>query len=160
MMIRTPFGNIPQLANDNIALFSGVIEQFAGREELIGLRTRRSSNRPFDVVEKLRASATEKWQQREADFQAELQRTQERLSQLQREKKGDERFILSREQQDEIVKLRKAQADTRRELKNVRKELTADIDSLGTRLKWYNIALVPFLVVVFGLVRGFIRKRR
>ena len=159
MMLRTPFGNVPQLANDNIALFAGVIEQFAGREELIGLRSRRSSNRPFDVVERLRASATEKWQQKEADFQAELQRTQERLSALQREKKGDERYILSREQQDEIVKLRKAQADTRRELKNVRKELTADIDSLGTRLKWFNIALVPFLVVLFGLFRGFIRKR-
>ncbi len=159
MMIRTPFGNIPQLANDNISLFAGVIEQLAGRQELIGLRSRRSSNRPFEVVEKLRAAATERWQQKEADFQAELQRTQERLSQLQREKKGDERFILSREQQDEIVKLRKSQADTRRELKNVRKELTADIDSLGRRLKWYNIALVPFLVVLFGLVRGFMRKR-
>ena len=159
MMLRTPFGNVPQLANDNIALFAGVIEQFAGREELIGLRSRRSSNRPFDVVERLRASATEKWQQKEADFQAELQRTQERLSALQREKKGDERYILSREQQDEIVKLRKAQADTRRELKNVRKELTADIDSLGTMLKWFNIALVPFLVVLFGLFRGFTRKR-
>jgi len=159
MMLRTPFGNVPQLANDNIALFAGVIEQFAGREELIGLRSRRSANRPFDVVERLRASATEKWQQKEADFQAELQRTQERLSALQREKKGDERYILSREQQDEIVKLRKAQADTRRELKNVRKELTADIDSLGTMLKWFNIALVPFLVVLFGLFRGFTRKR-
>ena len=159
MMLRTPFGNVPQLANDNIALFAGVIEQFAGREELIGLRTRRSSNRPFDVVEKLRASATEKWQQREADFQAELQKTQARLSQLQSEKSGDERFILSREQREEIAKLRQAQADTRRELKNVRKELTADIDSLGTRLKWYNIALVPLLVVLFGLAHGYMRKR-
>ena len=158
-VLRTPFGNVAQPMNDNLALFSNVIEQFAGREELIGVRTRGASNRPFDVVDKLEAEAMAKWQQKEADFQAELQRTQERLSALQREKSGSERFILSKEQQDEIANLRKAQADTRRQLKNVRKELTAGIDSLGTWVKWINIALVPALVALFGLLRGIMRKR-
>ena len=78
----------------------------------------------------------------------------------QKEKKGGERFILSKEQQDEIVKLRKSQAETRKQLKNVRKELTADIDSLGLRLKIINIALVPVLVVLFGLLRGYLRRKR
>jgi ABC-type uncharacterized transport system involved in gliding motility auxiliary subunit len=68
-------------------------------------------------------------------------------------------MLLTREQQDEIVKFRKAQAETRRELKNVRKELTADIDSLGFTLKCVNIVLVPVLVVLFGLARFFLRKR-
>jgi predicted polyphosphate/ATP-dependent NAD kinase len=72
-------------------------------------------------VNELEAEATKKWQAREAAFQEELQKTQQRLSALQREKKGGERFILSKEQQDEIVKLRKTQADTRKQLKNVRK---------------------------------------
>ena len=58
------------------------------------------------------------------------------------------------------MKLRKAQADTRKQLKNVRKELTSDIDSLGLRLKVVNIALVPALVVLFGLLRGYLRRRR
>jgi len=158
-MIRTPFGSIPQLVNENLSLFSNAMEQFAGREELIGVRSRGASDRPFKVVNELEAEATKKWQAREAEFQAELQQTQQRLSALQREKKGGERFILSKEQQDEIVKLRKAQADTRKQLKNVRKELTSDIDSLGLRLKVCNIALVPVLVVLFGLMRGFLRRR-
>ena len=159
-MLRTPFGMIPQLINENLTLFSNVIEQFAGREELIGVRSRGASDRPFTVVNELEAEATKKWQAREAAFQEELQKTQQRLSALQREKKGGERFILSKEQQEEIVKLRKAQADTRKQLKNVRKELTADIDSLGLRLKVVNIALVPVLVVVFGLLRGYLRRKR
>ena len=58
------------------------------------------------------------------------------------------------------MKLRKTQADTRKQLKNVRKELTADIDSLGLRLKIINIALVPVLVVLFGLLRGYLRRKR
>ena len=159
-MMRTPFGSIPQLINENLTLFSNVIEQFAGREELIGVRSRGASDRPFTVVNELEAEATKKWQAREAAFQEELQKTQQRLSALQREKKGGERFILSKEQQDEIVKLRKTQADTRKQLKNVRKELTADIDSLGLRLKIINIALVPVLVVLFGLLRGYLRRKR
>ncbi len=159
-MMRTPFGSIPQLINENLTLFSNAMEQFAGREELIGVRSRGASDRPFTVVNELEAEATKKWQAKEAEFQEELQQTQQRLSALQREKKDGERFILSKEQQDEIVKLRKSQAETRKQLKNVRKELTADIDSLGLRLKIINIALVPVLVVLFGLLRGYLRRKR
>ena len=57
------------------------------------------------------------------------------------------------------MRFRKAQADTNRQLKNVRKELTADIDSLGIRLKVVNVLLVPVLVVIFGLLRAFVRRK-
>jgi len=159
-LMKTPFGSIPQLLNENLTLFSNVIEQFAGREELIGLRTRGASDRPFAVVNALEAEATKKWQRKQADFEAELQMTQQRLQSLQKQKSGNERFILSKEQQDEIVKLRQAQADTKRQLKNVRKELTGDIDRLGLTLKVINICLVPALVILFGILRGLKRRRR
>ena len=100
-----------------------------------------------------------KYQTKESALREELQQTQQRLNALQREKKGGERYVLSREQQNEIAKFRKAQADTRRQLKNVRKELTAGIDSLGLTLKTVNIALVPALVILFGLFRGLKRRK-
>ncbi len=158
-IMKTPFGAIPQLINDNLTLFSNVIEQFAGREELIGVRSRGASDRPFTVVNDLEAEAMKKYQRREAEFQQELQRTQQRLQALQREKSGNDRFILSKEQQEEIVNLRRAQADTKKQLKRVRKELTAGIDSLGLTLKVVNIVLVPVLVILLGLFRGLSRKR-
>ena len=159
-MLPVAIGSIPQLINDNLTLFSNVIEQFAGREELIGVRSRGASDRPFTVVNELEAQAMRKWQRKQAEFESELQMTQQRLQALQKQKSGDERYILSREQQEEILKLRKAQAETRKQLKNVRKELTADIDSLGLTLKCINIALVPVLVVLFGLFRGYLRRKR
>ena len=158
-LLRTPFGNVAQPLNDNLSLFSNVIEQFAGREELIGVRTRGASDRPFTVVDKLEAEAMAKWQKKEAELQSKLAEAQQKINALQSQKSGNDRMLLSKEQQQEIVKFRKAQAETRRELKGVRKELTADIDSLGSRLKGINITLVPFLVVLFGLFRGFLRKR-
>jgi ABC-type uncharacterized transport system involved in gliding motility auxiliary subunit len=141
-------------------LISNIIEQYAGREELIGVRSRGRSNRPFVKVDELEAKAMAKWQAKQMAFEEELQATRQRLMALQKEKTGNDRMILSREQQEEIAKLRKAQADTSRQLKNVRKELTSGIDSLGVFLKAVNILVVPLLIVVFGIVRGIRRRRR
>ena len=158
-VMNTIFGPIAQPVNDNLVLFSNVIEQYAGREELIGVRSRGPSNRPFAKVDALEAKAMAKWQAKQEAFEQELQETQQRLMALQKQKTGNERLILSKEQQEEIDKLRKAQADTRRQLKNVRKELTGDIDRLGLTLKVINICLVPLLVVLFGILRG-LRHRK
>ena len=157
---RSPFGNIAQPQGDNLAFFSNVIELFAGREELIGLRTRGKSARPFDVVDKLEADANEKFQQKMAELEERLQEAQRKVWELQAQKSGAERRLLSKEQQEELVKADKAKVEAQREVRNLRKELKADVESLGRRLKWYNIALVPFLVVLFGLARGFIKRRR
>ena len=157
--INTIFGTMAQPMNDNLSLFSNAIEQFAGREELIGVRSRGPSNRPFTKVDALEAKALAKWQRKQSELEAALQETQQRLSALQKQKSGNDRLLLSKEQQDEIIQFRKTQANTRRQLKNVRKELTADIDSLGLTLKVVNILLVPALVIAFGIVHG-IRRRR
>ena len=159
-VMNTLFGPIAQPWNDNLVLFSNVIEQYAGREELIGVRSRGPSNRPFAKVDALEAKAMAKWQAKQEEFEKELEETQQRLMSLQKQKTGNERLLLSKEQQEEIAKLRRTQADTRRQLKNVRKELTGDIDRLGLTLKVINICLVPLLVIVFGILRGLKRRRR
>ena len=158
-VMNTIFGPIAQPMNDNLLLFSNVIEQYAGREELIGVRSRGPSNRPFAKVDALEAAALKKWQAEQDTFEKELEQTQQRLSALQKQKSGNDRFLFSKEQQEEIAKLRKTQAETRRKLKNVRKELTADIDRLGLTLKVINICLVPALVILLGLLRGLMRRR-
>ena len=158
-VLNTPFGAIAQPMNDNLMLFSNVIEQYAGREELIGVRSRGPSNRPFAKVDALEAKAMAKWQAEQQKFERELEQTQQRLAALQKQKSRSERLLLSKEQQAEIANLRKTQADTRRKLKNVRKELTGDIDRLGLQLKVINICLVPALVILLGIIRGLIRRR-
>lgn len=101
-----------------------------------------------------------KWQQKQVELEGALRDTQQRLAELQKGKSGGERMLLSREQQEEIVKFRKMQADTRRQLKDVRKELTSDIDALGTLLKTVNIVLMPVLIALFGIWYGLRRRRR
>jgi ABC-type uncharacterized transport system involved in gliding motility auxiliary subunit len=158
--VNTLFGSMPQPINDNLTLFGNVVEQYAGREELIGVRSRGQFNRPFDKVDALEVEAMKKWQVQEEELEKTLQETRQRLSELQQKKTGNERLILSKEQQDEIEQFRKTQAETSRQLKEVRKNLNGDIERLGLTLKVVNIGLVPLLVIAFGIYRGTQRKKR
>ena len=159
-MMNTLFGNIAQPINDNLTLFGNTVEQFAGRQELIGVRSRGQFNRPFVKVDALEAKAMKKWQSEEERLEAALQETQQRLSALQQKKTGTERLILSKEQQTELEQFRRTQAETRKQLKNVRKNLNSEIESLGLTLKVANIALVPLFVIGFGIFHGLQRRIR
>jgi len=153
------FGRVAQPINNNLTLFANTVEQFAGREELIGVRSRGESSRPFTKVDDLEAKAMKKWKAEEDRLQAALQQTQQRLQEMQKQKSGNQRLILSPEQEVEIVKARKIQAKTRKQLKMVRKSLHSNIENLGLTLKVVNIGLVPLFIIVFGIFRG-IRRRK
>ena len=159
-VMNSLFGNIAQPINDNLTLFGNTVEQFAGRQELIGVRSRGQFNRPFAKVDALEVKAMKQWQAEEERLEATLNETQQRLTALQQQKTGNERLILSKEQQTELEQFRKAQADTRKQLKEVRKNLNKEIEHLGLTLKVVNIALLPLLVIGFGLYRGIQRKKR
>ena len=49
-VMNSLFGQIAQPINDNLTLFGNTVEQFAGREELIGVRSRGQFNRPFGLA--------------------------------------------------------------------------------------------------------------
>jgi ABC-type uncharacterized transport system involved in gliding motility auxiliary subunit len=48
----------------------------------------------------------------------------------------------------------------RKELRDVRRSLDVEIESLGTRLKIVNIALVPALLAIGAIVLAFLRRSR
>ena len=68
--------------------------------------------------------------------------------------------LLSPEQEAEIAKFREEKRRINRELKQVRKNLRADIEALGTTLKGINIFLMPFLVSIAGLGFAIFNQRR
>jgi hypothetical protein len=46
------------------------------------------------------------------------------------------------------------------QLKEERKKLRRDIDSLERRLKWFNIAAMPLVVSASGLALAFFKRKR
>ncbi len=158
-VVNSLFGRVAQPINNNLTLFANTVEQFAGREELIGVRSRGQFNRPFTRVDELEAKAMKQWQAEEERLETALQETQQRLQELQKQKTGNQRLILSQEQQNELELFRKQQADTRNQLKHVRKNLNREIETLGRTIKVVNIGFIPLLVIVFGIFRGITRKK-
>ena len=159
-VVNTLFGQQAVLRGDNLALFANIVEQFAGREELIGLRSRGPSDRPFEVVRDLRAEAEKKFRAKAEELQAKLNETSKKLNELLQGKRGTDRQLVSQELESAIGEARREKAKTQKELKNVRKELNADIENLGFRLKTINICLVPLLVILFGIFRALLRRKR
>jgi ABC-type uncharacterized transport system involved in gliding motility auxiliary subunit len=144
---------------DNGALILNAVENLSGSDDLISLRTRASSDRPFTVVQALRQAAEVKYRETEDRLQTNLTQAQAALQQLQRGT-GTSAVTLSQKQKDEIEALRRNMADTRSQLRDVQHNLRAEVDALGARLAFLNIFGVPLVVAAFALVLGLIRRRR
>ncbi len=143
----------------NLPFVQNLVEQMAGDENLMNARSRATLNRPFERVRQIEAQAEERFRGKIEEIEKSLQETQRELNELQRSKDPKQRFIVSPEQQAALEKFRKQEAETKLELKKVRKELRAEIESLQNRIKWLNIAGMPLLVSLAG-IGFFILKRK
>lgn len=153
-------------SNGNLALALGMVEQFAAGDELISLRSRASAFRPLTVVRELEAEAQKQYFGKIQALEDELQKTNAKLQELQgRQNSGSGSAakggqILTAEQQAELERFRKRVAETRLELKEVRKNLRQDAEALVFWTKVVNIAAMPVLVALFGVGVALIRRRR
>ncbi|MBI3853799.1 MAG: Gldg family protein [Verrucomicrobia bacterium] len=146
--------------NGNLNFVQNLVEQMTGDSNLIGVRSRAAINRPFTVVAEMQASAQEAYQSKLKEIEAKLADTQKRLNELQSKKEGGQRFILSPEQQQELEKFKHEEANTKKELKEVRKNLRRDIDSLEFWTKVLNIGAMPAVVILAGLTSAFFKRQR
>jgi len=150
---------IAEPINDNLNLILNIAEQLSGSDALIGLRSRGTYQRPFTKVNQLKAEAEEQWKKEEQKLLTKMQDVQQRIQEMQRGKDEDQKYILSPEQEAEIKKFHDERFEVSQQLKEVRKNLNKDIETLGVTLKMINIAAVPLLVAIFGIVRGVNRRR-
>ncbi len=146
--------------NDNFSFFQNLVEQLSGDNNLIGIRSRGVSSRPFDVVRKMQDEAENRYKHQIQALEDDVADAQRKINEMQREKSKDQRYILSAEQKETIDRLRQQEAKRKKELKEVRKSFRRDIDSLENRLKWTNIALMPLLVSLGGIMLAMIKRRR
>jgi len=147
-------------SNGNLNFIQSSIEQLAGDSNLIGIRSRSSGNRPFVVVNKMEAAAQDKYQSKIDELQDNLAQTRQKLASLQTGKQTDQKTLLSPEQQAEIKKFQENEAQISQELKQVRKNLRLEIDSLQNSLKWIDIAAMPVLIALVGLLLAYLKRTR
>jgi len=136
------------------------LDNMAGSGDLISIRGRATSQRPFTTVEALKRNADERFRAKEQELQRELGETERKLTELQSAKSKDQAQILSPEQKAELDNFLKRKLEIRKELRQVRRQLDAEIETLGTRLKIVNIVLMPLLVTLAALAFAWWRAQR
>ena len=144
---------------NNGDLIINIVDNLAGSADLIGIRGRAASARPFTTVEAIKRQADQRFRQKEQELQQQLASTEQKLNELQQHKSAESATILTAEQQAELERFRADKLRIRKELRQVRRQLDADIESLGTRLKLINIGLVPLLLTLGALTMLWWRKR-
>lgn len=146
--------------NGNLSLAQNLAEQLAGDESLIAIRSRGTLNRPFTVINEIQAQARDRYQEQIGRLQKEQEETQQRVNELQGKKEAGQKFVLSKDQMEEIERFRTKAAESRKKLREVRRDLRQDVSALETRLKWINIAAVPVLVALLGIALAVVRKQK
>ncbi len=138
---------------------ANAIDNLIGNADLISVRSRAISNRPFTMVDSLRREAEENLRATEQRLEAELAETERRLGELQQARGDTDLAILTADQEAELDRFMDQRLEIRQQLRQVRRELDEDIQSLGTRVKAVNIVLMPTIVTLLALGLAWHRRR-
>ncbi|MGE0024523.1 MAG: ABC transporter, partial [Hyphomicrobium sp.] len=152
---------IPSAGNG--AFIVGALENLSGSDALIALRGRGIRERTFTLVEDLRRDAERKFREKEEALTAKLKSVEQELEKLQATSAAASTggsVIVSDQEREAVERFTGEMLDTRRELRQVKLALSQSINNLDGWLQFANIALVPILIVVFGLAWTYWRSRR
>jgi len=146
---------------DNADFLFNAVDTYTGSADLIGLRSRGVSGRPFHKVQEMKRRAELQYRAKEQSLIEKLNSIENNLKKLQtKETEAGTTVILTKDQKTAIDKFRRDSVSIRKELRSVQRALREDIDQLESWLKVINIVLVPALVVIFAIVLGLVRRSR
>jgi len=152
--VPTPFAN-------NADFVVNALDTLAGGEELLGLRARRESSRPFDLVTEIRRDAERRYRSKERELIDRINQTQDEVDALvAREGAALGADVLSSKERSRIDQLRRDIVSMRRELRGVQHALRADIERLDATLKFLNIGAMPLVLAILSLLIILTRRWR
>ena len=140
----------------------------AGSDELLRLRSRGVSQRPFDKVRELQRQAERRLQDKERELQDKLTETQRKVAELEGVRSvtdpvtGESKVevSLTSDQRIAVEALRREMLSIRQQLRAVQRSLREDVERLESRLQLVNIGLVPMIVSGIAIVLAAVRLAR
>jgi len=145
-------GNGPMVVN--------ALDNLTGSNALIDIRSRGGFVRPFTVVNDLRREAELKFREQEQRLITRLDEAERQLGELESTRQGEEVSVLNDEQRQALIDFRKERLQIRKDLREVRRSLRASIERLESRLRFANVAAMPILIGIGGLIVALARVRR
>lgn len=148
--------------NDNFGFVVSALETLGGSDELVTLRSKGTSLRPFKKVQELERVAQLRYQAKLDEIERRLEEANTKITELSKQTGGvtAKGIVITPEMQREIEKFQ-AEADKLSEERRViRRGLSEDVNSLGRRLQVLNLLAGPALALLFGLFYTLARRRK
>ena len=131
-----------------------------GYQQFIDLRNKETPFRPFVVVQQLQADAEQKYLGQEQELQSQLDQTLNKIRNLSSGREGEE-INLSNEQLEELAFFQLEVESTRKQLREVRRNLSKDIHNLANNINIINTFLIPIaLIILMFIVPSYLGIRR
>jgi ABC-type uncharacterized transport system involved in gliding motility auxiliary subunit len=146
---------------NNSDFLNNAVEVLAGGDDLVGLRSRGTVTRPFEVVEQIQREADDRYAAEQRGLEDKLKQTEAKLHSLTAG--GDNSAnapAVTADQTKEIDKFRADMLATRQQLRGVQGALRQNIERLKVILEFFDIALVPIIVVAAAIVLAALRRAK
>ena len=161
--MRNPFTGQPvqNITNTNPVLVQNLLEQMAGNENLIKIRSRTAAQRSFTKLREMDEESDKKFRDAAKKGQAEVDAAQKKLTELL-QSKGDTISVhnLDPETQNALDQTRETFAAAKKKLRKINLDRRKDKEALLNRVKAANILIMPALVILLGIALAFFRKAR
>jgi ABC-type uncharacterized transport system involved in gliding motility auxiliary subunit len=148
--------------NDNFSFVVSALETLGGSDELVGLRSKGTSLRPFRRVQEIERVAQLRYQAKLDEIERRLEEANAKIADLSRQTGGASAkgVIITPEMQREIDKFQVEADRLSEERRQIRRGLSEDVNSLGRRLQVLNLLAGPALALLFGLAYAWFRRRK
>ena len=147
--------------NGNLFFVQSLVEQSTGNDDLISSRSRASMSRPFTRVKAMQASAAKQWREKIQVLETQQRETELKIKELQAANStGAQNTILTPAQEKALEDYQRNLTQLAKDLKQVRKNLRRDTDSLEFWTKVTNIAGMPAIIALSGVCLATVKSRR
>jgi ABC-type uncharacterized transport system involved in gliding motility auxiliary subunit len=145
--------------NSNLPMFLNAIELLSGGGDLLAVRSRASTQRPFVKLDEMREKVEVEFRPKLQSLEKQLNDTVQQIGTMKVKTDAKTRtLILDPEQQKQLADLQATQAKISKEVREVRKQQNREIDWIKFTLKMLNILLMPLVVIAVGLILAMRRR--
>ncbi|MFZ4767044.1 MAG: Gldg family protein, partial [Roseimicrobium sp.] len=141
---------MPVARNSNIPLLLNTVELLTGGRDLIDVRSRAVTKRPFTKIQEIKADVESKYRPLVEEKQRELQKVVEDITALGVKQDGKGMGVITINK-DQLRDLREKQTAIQKDIREFQKEQSREKDRLEMVITALNILGVPLLLVALGL---------
>lgn len=146
--------------NNNAAFLANCLDNLSGSQGMVPIRAKGQTIRPFTRIHRLKREAEESFRQDVQRINARLSQIEEEIAQLNRQAVQGGQSLVSEKALTAIRRAQKEQNSLRARRTEIQQQLQQRIAALHQRLTVMNLAIIPGLVAIGGILFWMYRTRR